>query len=83
MSTTCRCGWDGQGDHPCHRNNYTCRKPAKIRYYEPTKLYALAGVQMKMSVVDTWACDECWEIAKVELAEHYAAELAAFKGRLQ
>lgn len=38
---------------------------------------------MKMSVVDTWACDECWEIAKVELAEHYAAELAAFKGRLQ
>jgi len=82
MSTTCRCGWDGQGDHPCHANAYTCRKPAKVRYYEPTKLYALAGMQMKMSVAETYACDECWEAMKPVMEAHYKAELEEANRRL-
>lgn len=58
---TCRCGHDGPDDgHPCHGKGHTCRKPGKARYYEPHKLYSLAGAQSKMSVVQTFACDECW-----------------------
>lgn len=57
----CRCGWDGEGDHPCHGQMYTCRRPATARYYEPHKFYSLAGAQPKMSVAQTYACDECWE----------------------
>lgn len=56
----CRCGWDGTGDHPCHGLAYTCRKASQPRYYEPHKLYSLAGNQMKISAVQTHACDECW-----------------------
>jgi len=59
MTGVCRCGWDGQGDHPCHGTGYTCRKPAKQRYVaRPT---CLAGVQMKLGAYETWACDACWE----------------------
>lgn len=57
----CRCGWDGKGDHPCHGKGYTCRKPAKERFYESHKLYALAGMQLKMSMLRTFGCDECWK----------------------
>lgn len=58
----CRCGFDESesGDHPCHARGYTCRKPAKLRFYGP-KTVALAGVQLKFEVSSTWACDECWE----------------------
>ena len=56
----CRCGWEGKGDHPCHKNRYTCKAPAKQRFYNP-KATALAGMQLKFEVRDTWACDECWE----------------------
>jgi len=57
----CRCGYDetDEAPHPCHGNGYACRKPAKHRFYNP-ELVALAGVQMKVQVTDTWACDECW-----------------------
>lgn len=61
MSEACRCGWDGQGDHPCHGNGYRCRQPAKARYYEPHLNYSLAGAQMKMSMAQTFACDACWD----------------------
>lgn len=60
MSEPCPCGWSGEGEHPCHGLGYTCRKPAKTRYYEPHKRYSLAGMQPKMSVVQTHACDDCW-----------------------
>lgn len=56
----CRCGWDGVGEHPCHANAYTCRKPATRRFYN-ARPAALAGMQMKFEVKDTFACDECWE----------------------
>lgn len=57
----CRCGYNGEeGEHPCHGGAYTCRKPAKQRFYG-ARLVALAGVQMKAEVSDTWACDACWE----------------------
>lgn len=62
----CRCGWDGQGEHPCHADAYTCRKPAQHRFYNP-QFVGLAGVQMKMQVTDTYACDACWEKFKQEL----------------
>jgi hypothetical protein len=57
--TKCRCGFDGNGPHPCHNNGYSCRKPAAQRFYNPTPV-ALAGVQMKLEMSETWACDECW-----------------------
>jgi hypothetical protein len=59
MAETCRCGFNGEGEHPCHGKAYSCRKPAKQRFYG-AHLTALAGVQMKLGVNSTWACDECW-----------------------
>lgn len=67
----CRCGYKGDGtdgngdaDHPCHANGYSCRRPAKPRLYQSGNLASLAGVQLKFSMQDTWACDECWEAFK-------------------
>jgi hypothetical protein len=68
MTDVCRCGWDGQGDHPCHYRAYACKKAAKQRFYYDGKPFSLAGMQMKLSVHDTWACDECWEEFKRLLA---------------
>lgn len=55
----CRCGHAGEGPHPCHANEYTCRKPATRRWYN-ARMVGLAGMQDKFEVSDTWACDECW-----------------------
>lgn len=60
----CRCGhaMHADGPHPCHGEEYTCRKPAKARFIaKPLGSYALAGMQMKMTGYLTFACDECWE----------------------
>jgi hypothetical protein len=57
----CRCGYDGNGDHPCHGGNYLCKRPATQRFYD-CKFVSLAGMQMKVQTSDTWACDECWDI---------------------
>jgi len=65
---TCRCGHFGDGEHPCHAEAYTCRKLAKQRFYNP-ELVALAGVQMKMQVSDTWACDDHWIEFQQQLKE--------------
>lgn len=62
----CRCGHpkDSTDPHPCHAKGYGCRKPAKQRFYNPTPgrvPYAqVAGVQLKLEVAETWACDDCW-----------------------
>lgn len=54
----CRCGWDGTGDHPCHR----CGKaPGTRRFRGSDAPFSLAGVQPKFSVVETYSCDECWK----------------------
>lgn len=60
--TTCRCGYVGNDTgHPCHGNGYTCKKLAKFRLYaQPGQLGSLAGAQTKLSMVSTWACDDCW-----------------------
>lgn len=55
----CRCGYDGTGPHPCHGQGYTCRRPATQRIYNQRPAH-LAGVQLKLSVDITWACDDCW-----------------------
>lgn len=54
----CRCGFAGEGEHPCHGFAYTCRQPAKPRF--DANLVALAGAQMKAQATKTFACDECW-----------------------
>ena len=59
MVTSCRCGWDGTGEHPCHFNGYTCGQPARQRFYNARPV-ALAGAQMKLQMTDTWACDAHW-----------------------
>jgi len=64
MSEPCRCGWLGVGDHPCHGLAYTCRKASTPRYYPQTMNFSLAGAQMKLSVTETHACDECWRAFK-------------------
>ena len=56
--SACRCGWDGEGAHLCHRCH---ERPGERRYYIPTWLFSLAGAQMKASAVDTIACDACWK----------------------
>ena len=60
----CRCGHSGEGPHPCHwsvdgRRPYSCGKPAEHRFYG-AHLTSLAGMQMKLGMHDTWACDEHW-----------------------
>lgn len=58
----CRCGYAGEGPHPCHGMLYTCRRPARRRMYLVNGLrFALAGQQLKFSMDETWACDECWK----------------------
>jgi len=56
---SCRCGYEGTGQHPCHGKGYTCQKPAKQRFYD-VQMPALAGMHMKVQVTETWACDACW-----------------------
>jgi len=57
----CRCGYVGDdSEHPCHGRNYSCRLPAKARYYVPGP-FSLAGAQLKVSATKTYACDTCWE----------------------
>lgn len=62
----CRCGrYAGSGVHLCHGSaggvtKYTCLNAGSVRYYTPTWRFALAGVQPKLSVVETVACNVCW-----------------------
>jgi len=56
----CRCGHTGTDPHPCHGNGYQCKRPAKQRFYNVTTV-ALSGMQMKLQVNDTFACDICWK----------------------
>lgn len=57
---SCRCGHSGDGPHPCHFAVYTCGKPAKPRFYAVGPA-TLPGASLKVSALQTWACDECWE----------------------
>lgn len=63
----CRCGYTGEGHHPCHGRGYTCRQPAKERFYS-VRPVALAGQQLKLGAQQTWACDECWLATEGERA---------------
>jgi hypothetical protein len=78
----CRCGHEGDGDHPCHAFAYTCRKPATQRFIAQQTPYSIAGMQPKVVAHDTWACDDCWATFKElggdmqKWAAHQAAEMA-------
>lgn len=63
----CRCGWDGQGDHPCHAGKYTCGKPGTERVIAGGWA-VLAGNHPKLDAYVTYACDEHWKIFK-EIAD--------------
>lgn len=68
----CRCGYIGEGPHPCHADGHRCRKPATQRFYDPyngAAKWSLAGVQPKMVAADTWACDECWADFSAQMAK--------------
>jgi len=51
----CRCGWDGTGDHLCHRCGV---RPGTRRFQ--AYVTALAGAQMKFGARETHGCDQCW-----------------------
>lgn len=70
----CRCGHprSSKHPHPCHGQAHRCRQPATQRFYGP-RLVALAGMQAKLEVSDTWACDTCWIAYQALAAEHRAA----------
>jgi len=60
----CRCGFSGEGPHGCHKyqpDGSRCGKPASQRFYHLGPPASLAGMQLKFSVQETWACDEHWE----------------------
>lgn len=59
MSDACRCGWDGQGEHPCHHGGYACGRPSKPRLVL-LGWSRLPGMQLKASAYETFACDEHW-----------------------
>jgi hypothetical protein len=67
-SDSCRCGHAGDGPHPCHAKGYRCGAPATQRFYNAQRV-ALAGMQPKLQVQETWACDACWESYKAALKE--------------
>lgn len=68
MSNNCRCGFQGDGEHPCHGMGYSCKNPATTRFVTyPT---ALSGMQMKLGAYQTWACDKCWENFKQILKDN-------------
>ncbi len=53
--------------HPCHwvGPSGRCAGPATRRFYDPNppdKPASLSGVHMKLSVTDTFACDEHWQV---------------------
>jgi len=75
----CRCGWDGEGEHPCHGDAYQCRKPATERLVTyPT---CLAGMQMKLGAYKTWACDECWrEFGERSVLQHKFLDIVRQEG---
>lgn len=54
----CKCGHKEKGMHPCHGKEYSCKKPSKQRFYNPKPIGS--GENLKFSVSETWACDECW-----------------------
>lgn len=58
---SCHCSRDTPA-HLCHGADYTCPRPAKSRLYRTSQHidFALAGVQTKFVMTETWACDECW-----------------------
>jgi len=55
----CRCGWEGEGQHPCHGKGYQCKSPALPRFVATSG--GLSGSQIKTAAYQTWACDSCWE----------------------
>ena len=71
MEASCRCGHpkDSSAPHPCHKYKQKvggrmnelvrCGQPAKQRFYNPHPV-ALAGMQMKLEVTESWACEGCW-----------------------
>lgn len=57
--TPCRCGFAGEGEHPCHRclNKGGVARPGKRVFVAyPT---ALAGAQMKLGAYESFACAPC------------------------
>lgn len=62
-TSPCRCGWDGTGEHLCHRCH---QRPGTFRLYN-TRIASLAGVQMKFVARDTHACNECWDSFRCSL----------------
>lgn len=57
----CRCGHDKKSNepHPCHWQDYTCRKPSLLRFILNNA--GLSGSTPKFGANDTWACDDHWE----------------------
>lgn len=53
---SCRCGWDGTGDHLCHR----CHVAIGSSRLCDLRAVALAGMQVKFQAYETWGCDGCW-----------------------
>lgn len=67
----CRCGHTGDGPHPCHGDEYRCGEPAQRRFYDPWNgqhRASLAGVQPKVSMAETWACDAHWADFRTQMA---------------
>lgn len=57
----CRCGYAGEGEHPCHRciNKGGEVRPGKRIFV--TYPAALAGMQMKLAAYESYACEPCRE----------------------
>lgn len=60
----CRCGFDGTGVHQCHAGreipSLRCSRAGIERLVESPVPYSLAGMQMKMVVVDGCYCRQHW-----------------------
>lgn len=54
--TTCRCGWNGEGEHLCHRCGKQPGQRRLIAY-----VASLAGTQPKLGAYETWGCEPCFE----------------------
>ena len=87
MGQDCRCGHaaGSKDPHPCHWRDFggRCGQPATQRFYNPTPgrvPYAqVAGVQLKLELVDTWACDAHWAVFQ-RMLEEAAQKSSASQG---
>ena len=80
-NTACRCGFNGEGEHPCHR---CLNKGGEIRSGKRVFISypaSLAGMQVKTAAYTTFACEPCLAEYEAYIRQVELASSGSFSGR--